>query len=256
VLLCTGEESKACLNTHQVAALKTLYDGMRDSKGHLLFPGYSPGGEAETGGWGPWISGNAPEKSLMYQFGAQFFQNMVYSSPDWSFRSFDVDRDVKTADGSMAKYLNATDPDLSAFRKRGGKLILYHGWSDAAIPALNAINYYQSAVTKAGAKTADSFLRLYMVPGMEHCGGGAGPNVFGQFGVGAGDRFHDIDTALEAWVEQGQAPERIVATKYKNGMNPAGGMERTRPLCPFPQAAKWSGSGSTDDAANFQCMKP
>jgi len=255
VLLCKGEETAACLTTHQVAALKTVYGGLRDSKGHLLFPGYSPGGEAQPGGWGPWITGSGPDTGLMYLFGTQFFKNMVYENPDWQVRTFDVDRDVKAADAKMAKYLNATDPDLSAFRKRGGKLILYHGWSDAAIPAVNAIDYYQSAVAKVGRKNADAFLRLYMVPGMQHCGGGAGPNVFGQFGVPGGDRLHDIDAALEAWVEQGQPPEQIVATKFKSGNDAASGVERTRPLCPYPQVAQWTRSGSTDDAANFRCVK-
>jgi feruloyl esterase len=255
VLLCQGAESNACLTQHQVAALKTIYDGLRDSKGTLLFPGYSPGGESEPGGWAPWITGTGPEKALMYFFSTQFFKNMVYSNPEWQVRNFDSDRDTKAADQKMAKFLNATNPDLSGFRKRGGKLILYHGWSDAAIPALNAVNYYESVVAKSGTQ-AESFVRLYMVPGMQHCGGGAGPNVFGQGGVGYGDRLHDIDAALEAWVEQGIAPDRIIATKYKLGMNPESGVVRTRPLCPYPQIARWTGSGSTDEAANFTCVKP
>ena len=180
---------------------------------------------------------------------------MVYSKPDWQFRTFDSDRDVKAADERMARHLNATDPDLSAFQKRGGKLILYHGWADAAIPAVNAINYFDSVVSKMGANTAREFSRLYMVPGMEHCGGGAGPNVFGQAGTPNADRFHNIDAALEAWVEQGTAPDRIIATKYKTNSDPKSGMTRTRPLCPWPQIAKYRGSGSTDDEANFVCGK-
>ena len=256
VLLCKGPESDTCLTQPQLAALQKLYLGLQDSKGRWIFPGYSPGGEAEAGGWASWITGPAPEKSLMFAFGTQFYKNMVYDDPDWRFQTFDADRDTKAADDKAARFLNATDPDLGQFQKRGGKLIVYHGWSDAAIPAANAIDYYQSVVSKMGARNAGALLRLYMVPGMEHCGGGAGPNSFGQAGVGSGDRLHDIDTALEAWVEKGIAPERIVATQYVSGSNPQSGVARTRPLCPYPQVARWKGTGSTDDAANFVCAAP
>jgi feruloyl esterase len=106
-----------------------------------------------------------------------------------------------------------------------------------------------------GVQKASTFVRLYMVPGMQHCGGGDGPNYFGQGVVGGGDAQHDVGTALERWVEEGTAPAGIIATKYKQGVNPASGVERTRPLCPYPQTAKWKGTGSTDDAANFVCAK-
>ncbi len=256
VLLCKGAESDACLTAHQVAALKTIYGGPKNADGKRAFPGYSPGGEAEQGGWAAWITGPGPEKSLMYSFGTQYFGNIVYPNSHWNFRKFDIDRDMKAADDQTAQILNATDPDLKRFRQRGGKLILYHGWSDAAIPALNAIDYYQSVVSKMGAKDAGAFVRLFMVPGMEHCGGGAAPNIFGQGGVGEGDRFHDIDAALEHWVEDSTPPERIIATKYKSGEGTEKIAERTRPLCPYPQTAHWKGTGSTDDAANFECVTP
>ena len=255
VLQCKGEESNSCLTVHQLTALKAIYGGLTSNKGKPIFPGLSPGGEAEEGGWANWITGDAPEKSSMFSYGTQFFMNMVYSNPDWQYRAFDPDRDVKAADERMARYLNSTNPDLSAFQKRGGKLILYHGWADAAIPAVNAINYYDSVISKMGAKNAGAFVRLYMVPGMEHCGGGAGPNAFGQGGTPNGDRFHSIDAALEAWVEQGTAPDRLIATKYKTGADPKSGVVRTRPLCSWPQVAVYKGSGSTDDADNFVCGK-
>ena len=155
----------------------------------------------------------------------------------------------------MARHLNSVDPDLTAFQRRGGKLILYHGWSDAAIPATNAVNYYDSVIAKMGAKSAGDFVRLYMAPGMEHCTGGAGPNSFGQAGTPNGDRFHNVDAALEAWVEQGTAPDRIMATKYKINNDAKSGVVRTRPLCSWPEVARYGGSGSTDDAANFVCAK-
>lgn len=254
-LLCKDVESDSCLTVAQLTALKAIYRGLTSDEGKQMFPGLSPGGEAEPGGWAAWITGDAPEKSLMYAFSTQFFKNMVYSDPDWQFRSFDPDRDVKAADERMARDLNSTNPDLSAFQKRGGKLILYHGWADAAIPAVNAIHYYDSVISKMGAGNAGGFVRLYMVPGMEHCGGGAGPNGFGQAGTPNGDRLHSIDAALEAWVEQGTAPDQLIATKYKVAADPKSGVLRTHPLCPWPEVAKYKGSGSTDDAASFACGK-
>ena len=254
-LLCRGPESDSCLTAMQVEALTKIYSGPRNSKGEQVFPGYSPGGEAESGGWGAWITGAAPQQSLMYAFGTQFFQHMVYPDTAWDFRKFQVDRDTKIADDRMGLMLNSADPDLSGFNKRGGKLILYHGWSDAAIPAQSTIDYFQSVVSKMGAKDSASFVRLFMVPGMQHCGGGSGTDSFGA-GVAQGDPQHNMGRALERWVEDGVAPEQIIATKYKSGSNPASGVARTRPLCAYPQIAKWNGSGSMDDAANFDCTKP
>ena len=255
VLLCKEGDSATCLTAPQLTALQKLYAGSTTSKGQRVFPGYSPGGEANPSGWLPWITGPAPEKSALYAFGTQFFKNMVFDDADWQFRTFDVDRDVKIADDKMAKNMNSNDPDLSAFRNRGGKLILFHGWSDAAIPPQNAIDYVDSVDAKMGEKNVDSFLRLYMVPGMQHCGGGAGVTSFGGQAA-AGDRFHDVNAALEAWVEKGQAPTEIIATKYKSGSDQSSGVVRTRPLCPYPTVASWKGTGSTDDAANFTCVKP
>jgi len=252
VLLCRGDETPACLTAPQLAALKTLYGGSVNSKGERIFPGYSPGGEADPAGWLPWITGPAPQKSALYGFGTQYFMNMVFDNPDWQFRTFNIDRDVQTADEKTARILNSNDPDLSAFRNRGGKLIIYQGWSDAAIPAQNAINYVDSVAARMGAANIEGFLRLYMVPGMQHCGGGAGTTTFGEAGTPAADRFHDIDAALEAWVEHGQAPSEIVASK----LNASGAVVRTRPLCPYPSVAGYKGSGSTDDAANFACAVP
>ena len=177
VLLCKGSETESCLTAAQVGALKKIHAGPRDSKGRQVMPGFSTGGESGPGGWGQWITGPAPGKSLQFAFGTQFFENMVYSNPGWDFRTFNLDRDLKTAEDKLAPVLNATDADVHRFRERGGKLILYHGWSDAAIPPVNAINYYQSVVAKMGAKNSEPFLRLYMVPGMQHCGGGPGRTI-------------------------------------------------------------------------------
>jgi len=253
VLLCKSEDGNSCLTAPQVAALKKLYDGPRNATGQRVMPGYSPGGEAEPNGWAQWITGDQPAQSLMYAFGTQFFKNMIFNDAAWDFNTFNLDRDMKIAEEKAGADLGAVDPDLKAFKARGGKLILYHGWSDAAIPAGHVISYYESVQKKMGQKETSEFVRLYMVPGMQHCVGGAGPNAFGQAGVPAGDAQHDIAAALERWVEEGVAPKEIIATKFKSGANPASGVLRTRPLCPYPQTASYKGSGSTDDAANFVC---
>jgi feruloyl esterase len=253
-LVCKGQDTEGCLTAPQVTALQKLYTGPRSSKGEQIMPGYAPGGEAEPGGWGPWITGQAPAKSLMYAFGTQFFANMVFENPDWDFETFDLDRDLRVADEKLAADLNSADPDLRRFKARGGKLILYHGWSDAAIPGQSTINYYDTVVRKMGRNETAEFVRLYMVPGMQHCGGGSGATVFGQgIGVPTNDAQHDIAAALERWVEDGVAPREIVATKYKIPTDPGSGALRTHPLCPYPQTANYKGSGSTDDAVNFVC---
>jgi feruloyl esterase len=255
-LLCKGDESDRCLTAPQVAFLQKVYSGPRTSKGDSIYYGYSPGGETGGGGWVGWITGAAPEKSQGFGFSSQFFSRMVYEDAAWDYRKFDPERDSKAAEAKLAGVLNATDPDLKQFRDRGGKLILYHGWSDAAIPPVNAIHYYEDVVAKMGAAPSASFVRLYMVPGMQHCGGGPGPNFFWSTNPAArGDAQHDMEAALENWVDGGDAPGPVVATKFKTGTNPAGGVERTRPLCPYPQVSKWNGTGSTDDASSFSCAK-
>jgi feruloyl esterase len=253
-LLCKGADSNSCLTAPQVTALQKIYAGPHDSAGHQLFPGYMPGAEEGPGGWTPWITGMGPGRSLLSFFGTQYFTNMVYEQAGWDYKTFNVDQATKLADSKTAQALNATDPHLKPFRARGGKLILYHGWGDAAIPAPNTIDYYNSVVATMGRHKTNSFLRLFMAPGMQHCGGGPGPNSFGQ---GANsppyDSEHNIYTALEQWVEKGVAPSKIIATKYVNDFNPERGVKMTRPLCPYPQVAKYKGTGDTNDAANFVC---
>lgn len=251
-LLCKESDSNECLTAKQITAVKKLYEGPRDAKGKLIFPGYLPGAEEGPGGWGPWITGMAPGKSLLFAFGGGYFSNMVYEKADWNYRDSKVDDALKAADEKTEKILNATDADLSAFKKRGGRLILYHGWNDAAISALNSIDYFESVGTRMGRAETDAFARLYMVPGLQHCGGGPGANSFGQLGEGARDPQHNIEAAVEQWVEKGVAPGAIVATKFVDD-NPAKGVKFTRPMCPYPQAAKYKGAGDTNDAANFVC---
>jgi feruloyl esterase len=149
---------------------------------------------------------------------------------------------------------NATETNLKPFESRGGKLIIYHGWNDAAISALNSINYYEAVRTKMGTQEADSFLRLFMVPGMQHCGGGSGTDVFGQTGFSSpSDPQHNMYLALEQWVEKGAAPTSVVATKQPGE---GSAVKVTRPLCAYPQVAHYKGAGDTNDAANFACGAP
>ncbi len=252
-IACKGEASDSCLTEAQVAALKKIYTGPKNSKGEQLFRGFEPGGETGFGGWGAWITGFSAGKSAEMGFANGFFADMSFQDASWDFRKMNFDHDVKLTDDKIAPLFNATNPDLKVFKDRGGKLLLYHGWSDAALPPVNTIDYYESVVSKMGRKQAGEFVELYMVPGMQHCGGGPGPNDFGAMSPAPADPDHSLMKSIEQWVEKGNAPGKIIATKYKADGNPASGVARTRPLCPYPMAAKYSGSGSTDDAANFSC---
>jgi feruloyl esterase len=243
-LLCSGAENDSCLTQAQIDTLKKIYAGPKNSKGDQIFPGYLPGGESGLGGWGGWITGMGTAKSLQFAFAKGFFSDMIFSDPNWDFHKFDFDKDTRITDDKGARTFNATDPNLKALRDRGGKLIIFHGWNDPAIAPVNTLNYYESVLGKMGQKQSASFVQLYMVPGMQHCGGGPGPNDFGALVPNNLDPEHSMTKSLERWVEDGVAPEKVIA---KNA-------SRTRPLCPYPQVAKYKGPGSTDDSANFTCV--
>jgi feruloyl esterase len=254
VLLCKGEDSRDCLTAPQVSTLKKLYAGAQDSHGKQIFPGYAPGAEDGPNGWAAWITGSGPGKASGPVYAENYFRYMVFQDPAWNMLSANVDAAEAAADEKTAAILNSTDPDLGRFKNRGGKLILYHGWNDPAIPPLNSVNYYNAVVAKMGAKEADSFVRLYMVPGMQHCFPGPGPNSFGQFGrTTAKGKPYGVYDALEEWVEKGVTPGDIFATKYVDD-DPSKGVQMTRPLCPYPELAKYKGAGDTNDAANFTCQ--
>jgi hypothetical protein len=194
---------------------------------------------------------------LINAFGENYFRYMVFEDPSWDVLSGNADTAEKMAEKmaeeKTGRALNAIDPDLRRFRARGGKLILYHGWNDPAIPAVNTINYYNSVVAEMGASSAQNVIRLYMVPGMQHCFGGPGPSVLGQFGTKAGKGpEHGIYSALEDWVEKATAPTAIIATKYLED-NPGKGVQMTRPVCTYPQIAKYKGTGDTNDSSSFVC---
>jgi len=254
-MLCTGSDSDACLTQPQVMALTKLYAGAQDSKGQVIFPGFVPGGEEGPGGWSTWITGPAPGKSLFFAFGYGYFANMVYEKSDWDYRKANLDDAVAASDKKFAGVLNAMDTDMKAFEARGGKLILYHGWSDPGISPLSVVHYYGNVVKKMGQSAADSFVRLYMVPGMQHCQGGPGTDIFGEFGISAvNDPQHNLYMALEQWVEKGSAPRELIASKM-DGPGTEAKVTMTRPLCEYPQEARYKGSGDMNNAENFACGK-
>ncbi|MBV9435958.1 MAG: tannase/feruloyl esterase family alpha/beta hydrolase [Acidobacteria bacterium] len=252
VLLCKSADSAACLTQPQTVALKKLYEGAHDSSGQI-FAGFLPGAEDGPGGWKIWITGEAPGQGLLFGFTRGFFADMVFDNAQWDYKAANLSQATKLADSKEAENLNATDPNLEPFRARGGKLILYHGWNDPAISALNSINYFEDVGKKMGKSSAESFLRLYLVPGMQHCGGGPGATSFGaDLGSPAKDPSHNMRVALETWVENGQAPSTIIATKYATG----GAASMTRPLCAYPQQAKYKGAGDPNQAESFACESP
>jgi hypothetical protein len=252
-IVCKGADSNDCLTALQAASLQRIYDGARNGDGKVIYPGYEPGGEDGGGGWSAWITGAKPGLAAGVLFSEGFQRNMVFTDASWTYKKTNLATALDAADTKTAGALNSTDADLKAFQARGGKLIIYHGWSDAAIPPRNAISYFESVQKAMGVQTVSGFARLYMLPGVQHCFGGPGPNYFGQAAIlEPGDGQHDVFTALVDWVEQGAVPGPILATKFTND-DPAKGVEITRPVCPYPQAAQYDGSGDGTKAESFVC---
>jgi feruloyl esterase len=255
-ILCQGADTNNCLTPPQADSLKRIYAGARTADGGVLYPGYEPGGEDGGGGWSSWITGSKPGESAGVKFSTGFLRNMVFDNASWRSKGTELPNTLNAADTKMAATLNATEANLKPFQARGGKLIVYHGWSDAAIPPSNAISYYENVTRASDQSMVDSFLRLYMAPGMQHCYGGPGPNLFGQFGLfKPGDAKHDVFTALVDWVETGSAPGAIVAAKHTKD-DPAQPVEMTRPLCPYPAVAQYDGHSDYKQAESFTCKAP
>jgi feruloyl esterase len=226
-LQCTGAETEACLTAPQLATVKRAYAPLTRSNGEMVFAGKVPGSESA---WGM-VSGTPDTLSLVAL-------QIAHGNAAWDPKSFDLERDLALAIEKVGYAVNAIDPDLRKFKARGGKLLLYHGWNDGLISAGNTVDYVES-VTGTMGRGQDDWLRLFMVPGMGHCQGGAGPDQVNWL------------APLERWRESGKAPERIEAAKIVNNR-----IELTRPLCPYPQIAHYTGVGSTNDAGNFVCKAP
>jgi feruloyl esterase len=248
VLTCNGPDAPNCLTPAQVQAVKKVYAGPTNSRGRQLHPGFPPGAEDGGSGWQTWISGPSAlgppvnGNPLQFTFQDHYLRYFVFSDPAYNSMTFDFDRDPRAL-RETGEFLNATSTNLSRFRKAGGKLLVWHGWADHALMAERTIQYYEDVVERLDDRHKASFIRLFLAPGMHHCSGGPGPNTF------------DALTALEDWVERGHAPRSLIATKYVNNV-PAQGIERTRPLCPYPKVARYVGSGSIDNAASFECRSP
>jgi hypothetical protein len=275
MLLCKAGDNDSCLTAPQVAALKAVYAGPSNPRtGKQIIAGYEPSGE-NVGGFICYIvdcgiGGTGPGSSAQYYFQNLYDSTLVFG-PKFDYTKFDFDKDVATMHRVLDPVpFDATSTDLSGLQKRGRKLIQYQGWVDYSVAPLNAIEYYDSVVAqqtpgegqgggerRVGLKRTQDFYRLFMEPGMDHCAGGPGPNVFGQIltGAPANDAQHDVLTALEQWVEKGIAPDQIIATKYVND-DPTQGIVMQRPLCPYPQTAVHTGTGSTNVASSFRCVAP
>lgn len=244
VLLCKEANTTDCLTQPQVNSLKTFYGGTS------MFPGYVMGDEES---WAVWVMGNGPGSGAGIQYVQNYFRYMVTGDPKWNILTADVPESLQQATKQTAADLDSTNPDLSKFRARGSKLIMYHGWDDPAISPWNSIAYYQSVQKAMGDAETSEFVQLYMVPGMEHCVGGPGPAAFGQLGIATtnGPKYGVFD-ALVDWVEKSVPPQKVIATKHDADKKAI----MTRPLCPYPEVAKYKGTGDTNDAASFACTKP
>ncbi|HEX7081611.1 MAG TPA: tannase/feruloyl esterase family alpha/beta hydrolase [Gammaproteobacteria bacterium] len=244
----SGTDSDACLTEAQARAVQKIYDGPSTSDGRSIFPGFMPGSEAIVEGrdgvprsnWMGLIVPGAPDaKAADFSLAEATMRYLVFDppQPDWDYRTFDFDQDTALLE-RWGRIANATQTDLGAFRERGGKLIITYGWADTILQPMMGVEYYERAA-EANGENSDDFMRLFMVPGMAHCGGGVGPDQM------------DPVTAVIDWVEEGSAPDKLVAKKVVDGAT-----VRSRPLCPYPQVARYKGEGSPDDAASFECRDP
>jgi feruloyl esterase len=242
-LECKSSDGPDCLTPRQVQSAQTILTPASTPRGEVLFPRLEPGTEMR---WARLAGGPNPGELFLDQF-----RYLVYQDPNWDWRTFDLVRDAARAN-AINKGIDELDPRLAAFAKHGGKLLIYHGWADEQVAPGSSIEFYKTVLnvsSKAGppvvpkvgrgAAGPPDWIRLFMIPGMGHCQGGEGPDTFDKLSV------------IEQWVEEGKAPDRIIAA-HRTGDQ----VDRTRPLCPYPQVARYIGVGSVDDAANFTCKLP
>lgn len=258
-LICKGADSPDCLTAAQVTTLQKIYDGPRHPRsGVPIFPGFPPGIENTPG-----LAVITPWSSDLSSFGDTYFGQLVFGRSAWDFRSLDFDRDIALSDRKISPIVDAINPDLRAFRAHGGKLIQYHGWSDPLMPAGGSIAYHQrvaafmtSRINRSSGGTASiaDFYRLFMIPGMGHCYGGDGPTAITSLDAGTeADPEYDLLQSLERWVEHSVPPARFIGS----GKAPYDRTKTmTRPICAFPQVARYKGHGDINAASNFDCSAP
>jgi len=229
VLECKGPDKPACLTPGQVETARALYAPLKSAKtGATIFPSLLlPGSEPN---WAT-LAGPDPVSTAF-----EAFQYVVFKDPTYDVRRFDVDVDLPAAMKMDAGVLDSGSTNLKPFFDRGGKLLMYHGWADPQVPAMNTVEYFDAVVKRSGKAAVGKSVELYMVPGMAHCAGGPGTDVFDKMG------------AIEQWVTRGAAPSQITAAHLTDGI-----AVRTRPLCPFGHVARYKGTGSIDEAASFEC---
>ena len=242
-LICKPGQNSDCLSEAEAGVLDKWYNGPKNSKGEQVYPGGLPKGSEPY--WPVWLTGLEPAGGkLIYGFGLDFLRYMAFQDdPGERYRAadFDFDKDPPRL-AFMANIYNAMNPDLSKFKARGGKLLMYHGLADPIVTPQNTMDYYAAAEKAAGGNVADTF-RLFMIPGMDHCG------IPGQAGPGITEAGFNPVSALEKWVEDGAAPDSMLATKTDKD----GKVLWTRPLCPMPKKAIYSGSGDVNEASNYRC---
>lgn len=269
-----GSPHGSCFTPDQIDIIQAIYEGpVRDDASHAqVYPGFEPGAESHACNWGMWMTGKPvgsatcgpeglPHVGLQALFGIGFFAYFVQGHPSYDIHTLNFASDIDDADTRFAATLNSTDPDLRRFRAHRGKIIHYHGWDDAAVAARNSIDYWGQVEARMktfdpGFSRADmnNFYRLFMAPGMSHCAGGPGATAFGNlFRGSAMDADHDVMLAMERWVEDGVAPERIVAQHLSEGVRDP---YFERPLCVYPKLPKYNGAGDSKVAANWSCVAP
>jgi feruloyl esterase len=250
-LLCKpGSAPGTCLTQPQIDAANRIYQGVHKSDGTALFQGFARGSELK---WPQMWASKTPGGSSW-----DFWRYSVFQNPQFRNIDFDFDRDADRGLSTVRAGMRVADiynvkPDLSAFRARGGKLIIYHGWADEQVTPYASLDFYAHMVAEQNQDGTDAFLRMFMLPGISHCSGGPGAgNIGGATPALSHDPEHDVVAALDAWVVKHRAPAQLIAAHLDDNKK----VDRTRPLCPFPQEARYKGTGDSNDAGSFICAVP
>lgn len=252
VLACNVAPAPDCLNPAQVSGVRRLYEGVKLTPGQAAMGGLARGSEAR---WHAFIYGDKPGDAEFYAPILGFFRHLVLDDTHWDLTQFRLDEEAHLARRRLAASLDAAEADIGRFAARGGKLILWHGWNDAVVQPSFVVAHHAQLLRSLGPDRAAQAVRLFMAPGVEHGIGGPGPDRFGQHSSGDGDPDRSLGAALLRWVEQGVAPERVIAVKHRVPNDPASEVVRSRPLCAWPKIAVYRGQGSTDAAESFACSE-